>query len=64
MRVQVPAYTDAWMKGDMYGEVVKVTKSKKRITLPSACDVREIAHVKMDKSGRTLRFLLDDCKEV
>ena len=29
MRVQIPAYTDRWMMGDRYGEIVKiVTKTR------------------------------------
>ena len=40
-RVQIsPAY-DAWMRGDRYGEVVKVTPKS--------------VHVKLDKSQRVLR---------
>jgi hypothetical protein len=42
MRVQTHAATDAWMMGDRYGVVVKVGRAK--------------IHVKMDRSGRTLRF--------
>jgi hypothetical protein len=26
-RVQIPSYTDSWMRGDRYGEVVNVTKA-------------------------------------
>jgi len=63
-RVQIPAYTDRWMMGDRYGEVVKVTKSKKRAFVPGGYNVSEIAHVKLDKSGKTVRVLLDDCTEV
>jgi len=40
-RIQLSPATDAWMRGDRYGEIVKVT--------------RQNFHVKMDKSGRTLR---------
>ena len=40
-RVQLHPGTDAWMRGDRYGEVVKLGK--------------RYLHVKMDKSGRTLR---------
>jgi hypothetical protein len=61
MRVQIPAYADQWMKGDRYGEVVKTTRSKVehygKIGL-------EIAHVKLDISGKTMRYLLDDCTVV
>jgi hypothetical protein len=57
MRVQIPVYTDRWMRGDQYGTVVKVVR------LPKS-GAREIAHVKLDKSGKTVRVLLNDCKEV
>jgi hypothetical protein len=40
-RVQLHPATDAWMRGDRYGDVVKV--GTKHI------------HVKMDRSGRTLK---------
>lgn len=42
MRVQIDPATDAWMMGDRYGEIVKVGRTK--------------IHVKMDRSGRILRF--------
>jgi len=71
MRVQVPAYTDRWMMGDRYGEVVKVTRQRARLGARAALLTknrwevnREIAHVKLDKSGKTLRFVLADCTEV
>ena len=57
MRVQIPAYTNKWMQGDRYGEVVKVV----RLPQPGA---RQIAHVKLDISGKTVRVLLNDCREV
>jgi hypothetical protein len=60
-RVQIPAYTDRWMMGDRYGEVVKITKSKRGQLDDQA---REIAHVKMDISGKTIKVLLDDCRVV
>ena len=58
-RVQIPAYADRWMKGDRYGEVIKVTKHQ-------ALDgyKYEIAHVKLDKSGKTVRMILADCEVV
>jgi hypothetical protein len=56
-RVQIPAYTDRWMMGDRYGEVIKLSKGRKAGRL---CDI-EIAHVKLDKSGKTIRVQLDDC---
>lgn len=42
-RVESHPATDAWIFGDRYGEVVKVG--------------RNLVHVKMDRSGRTLKFL-------
>ena len=39
-RVQMHPATDAWMSGDRYGEIIKLTSK---------------VHVKLDKSGRTLR---------
>jgi hypothetical protein len=58
MRVQIPVYTDRWMRGDRYGEVVKITKSK------MIGAKHEIAHVKLDVSGKTVRVILADCTEV
>ena len=60
-RVQIPAYTVQWMMGDRYGEVVKVRKGR-----IDSDEFRssEIAYVKLDKSGKTVRFILDDCTEV
>lgn len=55
MRVQIPAYTDRWMMGDRYGDVVKVIKR----TINNV--VREIAYVRLDKSGKVRKFILDDC---
>jgi hypothetical protein len=70
-RVQIPAYTDRWMMGDRFGEIVKITKRRKlgiRETLLTRANVHratvEIAHVKLDKSGKTVRVILDDCREV
>jgi len=62
MRVQIPCYTDRWMRGDRYGEVVKVVN--KTVRHDRADRVRDVAHVKLDKSGKTIRVLLDDCTEV
>lgn len=44
-RVQLHPGTDRWMMGDRYGEVVKVTS--------------QYVHVKLDKSGKTLKFSED-----
>ena len=41
-RVQTHPATDAWMRGDRYGDVVRCSRGK--------------VTVRMDRSGRTLRF--------
>ena len=56
-RVQIPTYTDRWMMGDRYGEI---TKHSKRLTP----DGELIVHVKLDKSGKTVRVILADCSFV
>jgi len=65
MRVQIPAYTDMWMRGDRFGEVVKVSNRFKvhprHGRIPTNAD---IAHVKLDISGKTVRVLFDDCTVV
>jgi hypothetical protein len=75
-RVQIPAYTDRWMMGDRYGEIVKVTKMRDRDVHPQLgtraailtsqrwkAEI-EIAHVRLDISGKTVRVILDDCRPV
>lgn len=42
-RVEAHPATDTWMRGDRYGEIVAVG--------------RKYIRVKMDRSGRTLRFV-------
>lgn len=44
MRVETHPATDEWMSGDRFGTVVKVAT--------------KYIHVKMDRSGRTLKFTL------
>lgn len=41
-RVEIPPHTDAWMRGDRYGEVTQVSGDNVKVL--------------MDKSGKTLRF--------
>ena len=69
-RVQIPAYHDMWMKGDRFGDVVKVVPAKP--TLRAALltqDPRrykrgdlEIAHVLLDKSGKIAKVVYSDCE--
>jgi hypothetical protein len=61
-RVQIPAaYADRWMMGDRYGEIVKVVRNRAKARGEEG---REIAHVKLDKSGKTFTFWLDECSLV
>ena len=60
-RVQIPAYTDRWMMGDRYGEIVKVIKPSAKYR--DRIDY-EIAHVKLDHSGKIVRVILADCEAV
>ncbi len=55
-RVQIPVYTDRWMMGDRYGEIVKHSKRHKTGQL--------VVHVKLDKSGKVVKVVLADCEEV
>ena len=71
MRVQIPAYTDRWMMGDRFGAVVRITKRTKltpREALLTAAGKWngpvEVAHVRLDKSNKTVRVILADCAVV
>ena len=61
MRVQIPAYTDRWMMGDRYGTVIKTTVLKGTANRLDPHDRVDIAHVKLDVSGKTMKFRFDDC---
>jgi len=69
-RVELPAYTDHWMMGDRYGTIVNI--SKRRRTFPASASVSaddrgtyvNIAHVRLDKSGKTVKVVSDDCKDI
>jgi hypothetical protein len=70
-RVEIPPYTDRWMMGDRYGAVVKISRQRhsnavraELLTHNRFARDREIAHVKLDKSGKTVRVILDDCRPV
>lgn len=62
MRVQIPAYTDRWMMGDRYGTVIKIVKSK--VVPKIGKSPTQIASVLLDKSGKTVKVVLDDCSEL
>ena len=62
MRVQIPTYTDRWMMGDRYGEVVRtippVTMTNPEWSHP------ERYRVRLDKSGAVTVVIAADCTEV
>ena len=62
-RVQIPAYTDRWMMGDRYGEVIKVSPSCRYLD-PNDPRGRTWYNVRLDKSGKTVKVIADDCTEV
>jgi len=65
MRVQIPAYTDHWMKGDRYGDVLRVYRKPVAVHgKANTFALREVASVRLDKSGKTIKVVLDDCTEV
>lgn len=64
-RVEVPVWTDTWMMGDRYGTVLKLTRPKGGVReLREKGQAAYIAHVRLDKSGRTKRFRTGDLKVV
>ena len=56
MRVQIPPYTDRWMMGDRYGEVVKMIPANR--VKGELCDKYR---VKLDKSGKCIVVIADEC---
>jgi hypothetical protein len=60
-RVQIPAYLDRWMMGDRYGEIVRITRRKGAAKRGAEDPSYEVAHVKLDKSGKTIPVMLRDC---
>ena len=63
-RVQIPPYTDRWMMGDRYGEVVKTELRPVSDKKANTFVLRHVHSVKLDKSGKTVRVIADDCTEV
>ena len=53
---EIAPHYDAWMQGDRLGTLIKTSMAKEGPHKGKA-----IAHLKMLRSGRTLRVLLDDC---
>lgn len=58
-RVEIPAYTDRWMMGDRYGTVVKTYNRNVRVA--GGSQIEEIAQIKLDKSGKTIKVFYKDC---
>lgn len=61
IRVEIPAYTDRWMMGDRVGTII----SKPKLVAITADHKRretvDMVDVRLDKSGKTVRVILDDC---
>lgn len=60
-RVEIPAHTDAWMRGDRYGEVER-TFVQDRTSKAGHEYKREMARVRLDKSRKIVVVKLSDCK--
>lgn len=57
MRVEIPAYTDRWVMGDRYGQVLATTEARPEIgRLCATC------RVKLDKSGDVRTYIADECR--
>lgn len=56
-RVEIPAYTDRWMMGDRCGEVVGAF-----VLEEGEHEGAEVFRVRLDKSGKVVRVLADDCR--
>jgi hypothetical protein len=76
-RVQIPAYTDRWARGDRFGELTKVSRKPigqvgARARLLSSIRPMhygddgcvDVGHVRLDKSGKVVRVILADCEVV
>jgi hypothetical protein len=57
-RYEIAPHNDLWMRGARFGELVKVTKSRGWPDPKTAG--REIAHLRMDATGRVAKFWLDE----
>ncbi|RUU78226.1 hypothetical protein [Mesorhizobium sp. M7A.F.Ca.MR.362.00.0.0] len=68
MQVQIPAYTDRWMMGDRTGTIVGGKKIPWESIHESirprgykAGDKVHVSRVKLDKSGKTITVISEDC---
>jgi len=60
-RVQIPAYTDRWMRGDRYGKIIGTYTITDFHKPPKDY---EMARVRLDKSGKEARVILADCEVI
>ena len=64
-RVELHPATDHWMQGDRYGEIIALGRAHKYYDVLSDkfCESPRYL-VKLDKSGKTVRFNACDIKEI
>jgi hypothetical protein len=64
-RVQVPVWSDTWMKGDRYGTIVSLSHMRLRHKAPGdGPGGALIARVKLDKSGKTKPWRVSDLEVI
>jgi hypothetical protein len=63
MRVQIPAYSDMWMRGARFGDVVGTRRQRKH-EVRSGQEPKLLYRVKLDKlpNMRPLCYAADDCE--
>lgn len=54
-RVEIPAYTDAWMQGDRYGTILKCVRG---------ADGSLVLSVQLDKSGKIVKVISADTRDI
>ena len=54
MRAELHPATDAWMRGDRYGDIVSVSKRSRSFLDPQDPRNGHTFRIRMDRSGRTL----------
>ena len=54
MRAELHPATDAWMRGDRYGDIVGVSKRSRSYPDPDDPRNGHTFRIRMDRSGRTL----------
>lgn len=62
-RVQVPAYSDCWMRGARFGTVTRVVEGRGNYLDPKDPRGASVFVVRLDhpRASRQLRFIADDC---